>query len=142
MLPKVEKELRTVKLDDLKHYEDNPRHNGESAKVVAKSIKDFGYLNPILVTEDLQILAGHTRWKALKILGETEAEVLVVKGLTEDQIHGFVIADNRVGEFSVWNQSAIDRLLDSPKMKREMLEKLGIISAYDKKKELEKLIGY
>lgn len=142
MLQKIEKELRVVKMDDLKHYDDNPRHNNESAKMVAESIKEYGYLNPILVTEDLLILAGHTRWKAMKLLGETEVEVLVVKGLTEDQIHGFVIADNRVGEFSVWNQSAIDRLLESPKMKKEMLEKLGIISAWDKKKELEKLIGY
>jgi ParB/RepB/Spo0J family partition protein len=142
MLQKIEKELRVVKMDDLKHYDDNPRHNNESAKMVAESIKEYGYLNPILVTEDLLILAGHTRWKAMKLLGETEVEVLVVKGLSEDQIHGFVIADNRVGEFSVWNQSAIDRLLESPKMKKEMLEKLGIISAWDKKKELEKLIGY
>lgn len=142
MIKKVEKELRVVKMDELKHYDDNPRHNNESAKMVAESIKDYGYLNPILVTEDLLILAGHTRWKAMKLLGETEVEVLVVKGLTEEQIHGFVIADNRVGEFSVWNQSAIDRLLESPRMKKEMLEKLGIISAWEKKKELEKLIGY
>lgn len=137
-LQEIKKELKWVKLDDLKPYADNPRRNNKSAKIVAKSIKTYGYINPIVVTENNIILAGHTRLKALKLLGVEEADVLVIKGLSEDQIKGFIIADNRVGEYSQWNYAAIDRLMegdDDPLMKE-----LGITSFKDNKSELEKLI--
>lgn len=137
-LNKIKKELKWVKLSDLKPYQDNPRHNNKSAKIVAKSIETYGYINPIVVTEDNIILAGHTRLKALKILGIEEADVLVVKGLNENQIKGFVIADNRVGEYSQWNYSAIDRLVTGDN--DPLLHELGITSFKDNKAELENLI--
>jgi len=139
-LNKIKKELRWVKMSDLKPYGANPRHNNKSAKVVAESIKAYGYINPIIVTEDLMILAGHTRFKALKLLGVEEIDVLVIKGLTEQQIHGFVIADNRVGEFSTWNFSAMDRLLSKKEIASDTLKNLGMMSVADNKKELEDLI--
>lgn len=138
-LQHIEKELRVVRLDDLKPYMDNPRHNNKSAKIVAKSIAAYGYINPIIVTENNIILAGHTRLKALRILGVEEADVLVIKGLSEDQIKGFVIADNRVGEYSLWNYSAIDRLLTDDK--DPLMKELGMSSFKDNKKELEDLIN-
>lgn len=137
-LNKIEKELKWVKLSDLKPYQDNPRHNNKSAKIVAKSIETYGYINPIVVTEDNIILAGHTRLKALKILGIEDADVLVVKGLNENQIKGFVIADNRVGEYSQWNYSAIDRLVTGDN--DPLLHELGITSFKGNKSELENLI--
>lgn len=137
----VEKELKVVKISDLKPYFDNPRHNNKSAKVVAESIKEYGYLNPILVTEDNMVLAGHTRLKAMKLLKQKEIEVLVIKGLTEKQKNGFVIADNRVGEFSTWNFTATDRLMHNSNVKSEFLNKLGMGSVDDTKAELEALIN-
>ena len=125
-------------MSDLKPYQDNPRHNNKSAKIVAKSIETYGYINPIVVTEDNIILAGHTCLKALKILGIEDADVLVVKGLNENQIKGFVIADNRVGEYSQWNYSAIDRLVTGDN--DPLLHELGITSFKDNKAELENLI--
>lgn len=140
-LQRIEKEIKVVKIADLKPYGDNPRHNNKSARMVAKSIKEFGYINPIIVTEDNIILAGHTRMKALKLLGVTEVDVLVIKGLTEEQVHGFVIADNRVGEYSTWNFSAIDRLVAKHKESNPILKELGMTSVEDNKKELEALIN-
>ena len=100
----------------------------------------YGYINPILVTENLMILAGHTRLKALKILKYKEIEVLVVQGLTENQIDGFVIADNRVAEYSQWNYAEMDRLV-SEKGKDTFIGTLGITSFKENKSELEDLIS-
>ena len=98
----------------LNHSAGIPRHNNESAKQVAKSIESFGYINPIVVDDELVILAGNTRFKVIQLLGlskEDEIDVLQVCGLTNEQKRGFVIADNRVAEYSKWNMSALDRML-------------------------------
>lgn len=139
-LPTVEKKLVTVPVSDLKGYPGNPRHNNKSAKIVAKSIQEYGYINPIVVNEDLVILAGNTRHKALKYLGIQEVEVLMVSGLTEEQEKGFVIADNRVGEYSTWNMSAVSRMADGMK-DNALMEDLGIRSVEKMKDELEALIN-
>ena len=138
-MQRIKKELRLVKLADLKPYGRNPRRNNKSAKVVAQSIKTYGYLNPVLVTDELLVLAGHTRLKAMKILGIKEEEVLVVSGLSEEQIRGFVIADNRVGEFSQWNYAEIDRLMTEGE--DEFMKELGLSSFSNNKKDLEDLLG-
>ena len=136
----IKRELKTVKVSQLVPYAHNPRRNNQSAKIVAKSIESYGYINPIIVTEDNIILAGHTRLKALKILGIEEVEVLVIKGLTPEQIHGFVIADNRVGEYSRWNYAEIDRLMSGVAKDDKVLKELGMSSFIDNKKDLEDLI--
>jgi len=149
-LPKIHRELKVVKVGDLKPYGENPRHNNKSAKIVAESIKAYGYINPIVVCpypEDpnyYMILAGHTRLKALRLLGLTDGDkiqVMVVTGLNLTQIHGFVIADNRAGEFSLWNYSSLDRLMSGENADSEALKKMGMVSFKDTKKELEDLIN-
>ena len=137
----IKRELKTVKVDDLIPYEANPRRNNKSAKIVAKSIEAYGYINPILVTDKNIILAGHTRLKALKILGIEEVEVLVISGLSDEQIHGFVIADNRVGEYSRWNYAAVDRMMTGVSKDDKLLKELGMSSFIDNKKDLEDLIN-
>lgn len=136
----MEKQLKIVPLDQLKGYGGNPRHNNKSAEMVAKSIEQFGYINPIVVDENYVILAGNTRFKALNLLGYKEAEVLVVSGLTETQKNGFVIADNRAGEYSKWNMAALERMLENSDLDTEVLEEFGILSVSKTKKKLEKLI--
>lgn len=139
-IPVHKKEFRMVKLKDLVPYADNPRHNNKSAEIVAESIKAYGYISPIVVTDDNIILAGHTRLKALKILGQEEAEVVSVSGLTEEEIKGFIIADNRIGEYSGWDYTAVDRMVMSME-DDSMMKKMGLSSYADNKKELEDLIN-
>lgn len=136
----MRKELKTVKLKELKGYSGNPRHNNKSAQMVAKSIQEFGYINPIVVDEEYVILAGNTRFKALNILGYEEAEVLVVYGLTEKQKNGFVIADNRAGEYSKWNVTALERMLENTEVDEDILKEFGILSVKQTKKKLEELV--
>lgn len=136
----MKKELKTVSLNDLKPFSSNPRHNNESAKMVAKSIKDFGYINPIVVDESFTILAGNTRFKALKLLGYDSVEVLVVSGLSEAQKNGFVIADNRAGEYSKWNMAALERMLSNMNLDADALSEFGILNIKEQKKKLESLV--
>lgn len=140
-LKRIDKRVKMVDIDDLKQWPGNPRRNNKSAKMVAESIKAFGYINPIIVTEDNYILAGNTRHKALKLLGVTgEIDVIEVSGLTVEQKSSFVIVDNRVGEYSQWNYAAIDRMVTEMKG-NETLKTMGMSSFKDNKKELEALIN-
>ena len=141
-LKKINKRLKTVKVEDLKLYPGNPRRNNESAKMVAKSIAAFGYINPIVVNPDNYILAGNTRCKALRILGVEEIDVLEVSGLTEQEERNFVIVDNRVGEFSQWNYAGIDRMVEAAAEQGdvEVLKGMGMSSFKDNTAELVALI--
>lgn len=134
----VKKTLMTVPVDRLSLYQENPRHNNKSAKMVAKSIRKFGYIVPIIINKDMVILAGNTRYKAIRSLGLTEIEVLMVEGLTPDEEREFVIADNRIGEYSTWNWSAISRLATSGEGS-EFLESIGIRSHKQVEQELLRL---
>lgn len=136
----MKKEIISCNIKDLKSFDGNPRHNNKSAEMVAKSIKEFGYINPIIVDEDLVILAGNTRYKALQILGYNEVEVLQVSGLSKKQKNGFVIADNRAGEYSKWNMSALERMLNNSELDESILEEFGILSVKKTKKKIEEMI--
>lgn len=140
-IPQHRKEYCTVNLDDIRPYEGNPRHNNESAKMVAEAIKIYGFLNPIIITEDNIILAGHTRTKAMRLLGQTQIDAIRVYGLTEEEIRGFVIADNRIGEYSRWNYSAVDRMVSKAGNDDPMLKRMGMSSFKDNKAELEAMIA-
>lgn len=141
-IPQRKLELVWMNLDDLVPYSGNPRHNNESAKMVAESIKMYGYICPITATAEHNIiLTGHTRLKAMRLLGQTHAWVLKVYDMTEDEIRGFVIADNRVGEYSRWNYSAVDRMVSETGNVDPMMKKLGMSSFKDNKAELEAMIA-
>lgn len=96
-------ELLHKKLIDIIPYEKNPRKNDKAVKDTAESIKQCGYCNPIIVDEDMVILAGHTRLKALKKLGWKECDVIVRTGLTEEQKKKYRIYDNKTAEFAEWD---------------------------------------
>ena len=103
------KQLLTMKLSEIHPYERNPRRNDKAVAAVAESIQQCGYVAPIIVDEDNIILAGHTRYKALKRLKRKEAEGIVQAGLTEDQKRKYRLLDNKTGELADWD---IDLLAD------------------------------
>jgi len=106
------KQLKTVKLKDIVPYENNPRHNDQAVEAVKESIKQCEYIAPIIVDEDMVILAGHTRHKALKSLGKKEAEVMVVTGLTEEQKRKYRLLDNKTNELAEWDIDALELELE------------------------------
>lgn len=92
------------RLSELKPYENNPRINDEAVDDVAESIRQCSYIAPIIIDEDGVILAGHTRYKALKKLGYQECEVVVVSNLTEEQKRKYRLYDNKTAEMASWDQ--------------------------------------
>ena len=93
----------TMKLKDIRPYPNNPRKNDTAVEAVAESIRQCGYVAPIIVDESGVILAGHTRYKALKALGRAEAEVVVKEGLTEEQKKKYRLLDNKTNELATWD---------------------------------------
>ena len=93
----------TMKLKDLKPYKNNPRKNDAAVAFVKRSIQEFGYLVPIVIDKNNEIVAGHTRYKALKQLKIQQVPCVVADELTEDQIKAFRIADNSVSEAAEWD---------------------------------------
>ena len=106
-------ELHTLKVNDIKPYEKNARKNKEAVKAVKKSIKANEYISPIIVDENNVILAGHTRYMALKELGEKEIQCVVKKGLTEAQKKAYRIADNKTGEIAEWDFGLLPEEIES-----------------------------
>lgn len=104
-------ELKKVPIGQIKPYGSNPRINDEAVDAVAESIKQCGYCAPIVVDENMVILAGHTRHKALKQLGWHEVEVCIVPGLTSDQKRKYRILDNKTNEIAVWDFALLDQEL-------------------------------
>ena len=93
----------TMALKNIKPYKNNPRKNDRAVQFVMKSIQEFGYLVPIVIDKNNEIVAGHTRYKALKKLGIQQVPCVVADELTEDQIKAFRIADNSVSDVAEWD---------------------------------------
>ena len=95
----------------LRPYANNPRVNDSAVPAVAASIREFGFLVPIVATPDGTILAGHTRLKAAQSLGLAEVPVLVARDLDDAKARAFRLADNKTGELAEWDMKALDEEL-------------------------------
>src|SRR5699024_119135 len=89
----------TGKTANLIHYANNAKvHSEEQVTKIASSIKEFGFVNPIIIDGDNGVIAGHGRLMAAKKLGLDDVPVLEVDHLTEAQRKAYILADNRLGE--------------------------------------------
>lgn len=88
--------VETVTIEDLKPSPRNARrHPKKQVQQVAASIDTFGFVVPIIVDENGNILAGHARYEAAKLLGMRVVLVIRVKHLTPERKRAFMLADNR-----------------------------------------------
>ena len=94
-------ELRAI--DSVKPYDRNPRLNDSAVEAVARSLKQFGFRQPIVVDKDGVIVVGHTRWKAAKKLGLSRVPVHVAADLTAAQAKAYRIADNQTATIAEWD---------------------------------------
>jgi ParB-like chromosome segregation protein Spo0J len=95
------------KIDDLIPYINNPRKNDDAVDKVASSIKHFGFKVPIVIDQQNEIVAGHTRLKAAKKLGLKEVPCVVAHDLDDNQIKAFRLADNKVSEVASWDDELL-----------------------------------
>lgn len=105
-------ELVNIRIDELKPYQNNPRYNDDAVMAVEESIEQIGYITPIVVDENKQILCGHTRWKSLDNLAHDEVECIMVRGLTEEQKRKFRLLDNKTAEIASWDLDKLQMELD------------------------------
>jgi DNA modification methylase len=96
-------QIETWPVDRPQPYDKNPRLNDDAVEVVAKSIREFGFRQPIVVDEASVVIIGHTRLKAAKSLGLAEVPVHVARGLSPEQVKALRIADNKTAEIAEWN---------------------------------------
>jgi DNA modification methylase len=99
--------VEMVPLESIQPYEKNPRLNDAGVEMVAKSIEEFGFRQPIVVDENREIIVGHTRYKAALKLGLKEVPVHVASGLTPEQARAYRIADNQTATLSQWNDDLL-----------------------------------
>lgn len=92
---------------DLIPYEKNPRNNDKAVQKVAESIKQFGFKVPIVVDSAGVIITGHTRLKAAQSIGLESVPVIVADDLSDEQVTAFRLADNKVAEYSQWNEELL-----------------------------------
>ena len=95
-------QMQQVPIGTIHPYGNNPRDNTKSVDKVAESIREFGFLQPIVCDDHGIILAGHTRYRAAKKLGLPTVPVIYARNLTPEQAKAYRLADNKAGEDSLW----------------------------------------
>ena len=100
--------IKNTDINDIKAYDKNPRNNANSIDKVADSIAEFGFRQPIVVDEDMIVLAGHTRLLASKQLGLKKVPVHIAEGLTNAQKKAYRIMDNKSSEDSEWDKDLLN----------------------------------
>jgi hypothetical protein len=85
-------------------YAKNARkHSKKQVRQIADSIERFGFTNPVLVTGEGLILAGHGRVLAAKLLGLEQVPTILVDHLTEPERRAYILADNKLALNSTWD---------------------------------------
>lgn len=101
-----------IKIENIKPYEKNAKkHPQEQVELIANSIREFGFQQPIVLTSDNTIIIGHGRYLASQKLGLENVPCVYAKDLTDEQIKGLRLADNKVAE-SEWDFSLLSEELD------------------------------
>jgi len=104
-------QVQMVAIDELKPHPKNPRKHSEKAiKKLVASIREFGWTNPILVSKDGYILAGHARLKAAEKAGIQEVPVIYLE-LEGAKAEAYLVADNRLQDETDWDLPKLKDLL-------------------------------
>lgn len=89
----------------------NPRnartHSAKQIRQIARSIERFGFTNPVLIDEELSILAGHGRVEAAKLLGMNEVPVVRIEHMSDAEKRAYVIADNQLALNAGWDEELL-----------------------------------
>lgn len=104
----------TVDITKLKPNEANPRlHPVAQIEEMKRSVTKFGQIRPIVVDESNVILAGHGVYIAMMDLGMKKASVYRISGMTENDKKRLILADNKIADLGLYDQTKIFEMLDS-----------------------------
>src|SRR5215204_3425700 len=92
----------------LRSYAQNARtHSKKQIRQIATSIERFGFTNPVLISEDNEIIAGHGRVEAAKLLSIKEVPTVRLSHLNEAQRRAYVLADNKLALNAGWDRDML-----------------------------------
>lgn len=97
-------QLTMVPIDDLVPYANNAKkHSAKQISQIRASLREFGFVTPVLIDFDNNIIAGHGRVEAARAEGMREVPCVLVTSLTEAQRKAYILADNRLSETAAWD---------------------------------------
>ena len=103
---KTTTEMQLVPIAKLVPYVNNARtHSTEQIKKLRSSLREFGFINPVIIDRDYGVIAGHGRILAAKEEGIKEVPCVFADHLTEAQKKAYIIADNRMAMDAGWMRS-------------------------------------
>jgi DNA modification methylase len=101
-------ELKLIPIDELIPYANNARtHSKEQINKIRSSLREFGFVNPVLIDKDKNIIAGHGRITAAKEEGIKEVPCVLVEHLTEAQKKAYILADNKLALDAGWDEEIL-----------------------------------
>lgn len=113
---KTTEEMKLLPIDELIPYANNARtHSKEQINKIRSSLREFGFVNPVLIDKDKNIIAGHGRCEAAKAEGIKEVPCVMVEHLTEAQKKAYIIADNKLALDAGWDNEILAVELESLK---------------------------
>ena len=136
-MSKTTTEMQLISIDKLVPYVNNARtHSAEQILKLRSSLREFGFVNPIIIDREFNVIAGHGRLMAAKEEGIEEVPCVFVDYLTDAQKKAYILADNRMAMDAGWDEELL-------KIEMEELQNLGYDLGYTgfDEKELEDLFG-
>lgn len=111
---KKKKNIEYISISSLEIFAKNSRtHSDEQIKQIERSIKEFGFTNPVLVDEKNMIIAGHGRVEAAKKAGMSDVPCLRLENLSSAQKSAYVIADNKIALNAGWDSDLLKLEIES-----------------------------
>jgi ParB-like chromosome segregation protein Spo0J len=129
-------EIEMIEPDGLKPCDLNPKiHPEKQIKMLKKSIKEFGFTNPILLAKDGMIVAGHARWQAAVELKMDEVPIIRLD-LPYEKALAYVVADNRLAEIARSDKDDMASILSEVK---ELIDDVEVMGYTDE--EIDRIIS-
>ena len=101
-------QIECTPISELRPHPNNARtHSRKQIRQIAKSIEQFGFCNPVLVDDAKQIIAGHGRVEAAKLLGIDAVPTCRLSHLSEADKRAYVLADNKLAEKAGWDKELL-----------------------------------
>ena len=105
---KTTTEMQIVPIAKLVPYVNNARtHSPEQITKLRSSLREFGFINPVIIDREFNVIAGHGRILAAKEEGITEVPCVFADHLTEAQKKAYIIADNRMAMDAGWDEELL-----------------------------------
>lgn len=119
LMSKTTSEMQLISIAQLIPYQNNARtHSKEQINKLRASIREFGFVNPVIIDREYNVIAGHGRIAAAREEGITEVPCVFVDHLTEAQKKAYILADNRMALDAGWDEDLL-------RVELEALEEMG-----------------